>query len=177
MASKQNISKIEAASRQFSTAVQLFFAEGDEVSIHTLVAAAHGILFDISHKHGIDSLKDNPQIRQVPGNMRKTFIDAVNEAQNFFKHADKDPKRVLQFNPEQTEVMMVDVILMYQALTKNWPREFGVMLVWAYGRFPQFFAGGAMAGELENLAASIGRESLTDRSLYRELLDKYPTNR
>jgi len=46
------VSKFEAARRQLETAALLYFNEGDNVSIHTLVSAAYGILEDLAAKQG-----------------------------------------------------------------------------------------------------------------------------
>ena len=46
------ITKLESARRQIETAVQLFFNEDDIVSLHTLTAAAHQLLTDLSFKSG-----------------------------------------------------------------------------------------------------------------------------
>lgn len=37
--------------------------------------------------------------------------------ENFFKHADRDSSAVLDFNPEATELFMLDAVLTYESLT------------------------------------------------------------
>ena len=49
---KQQISKIEAARRQLDCAIELWFCDKDEVSIHTLAAAAYQIIHDLKMKRG-----------------------------------------------------------------------------------------------------------------------------
>ena len=49
---KVQISKIESARRQLDCAIELWFLDKDEVSIHTLVAAAHQIIHDIKVQRG-----------------------------------------------------------------------------------------------------------------------------
>jgi hypothetical protein len=49
-----HLTKIAAAKRQLDTAIRLYFAHDDELSIHTLVAAAFGILRDLIKKRGSD---------------------------------------------------------------------------------------------------------------------------
>ena len=46
------LSKLEAARRQLETAIKLYFADGDDVSIHSLVAAAYALLRDINEYRG-----------------------------------------------------------------------------------------------------------------------------
>ena len=46
------INKLEAARRQLDTAIRMTFANEDALAIHTLAAAAHGIVRDILRKRG-----------------------------------------------------------------------------------------------------------------------------
>ena len=49
-----HLTKIAGAKRQLDTAIRLYFARDDELSIHTLVAAAFRILRDLIEKRGTD---------------------------------------------------------------------------------------------------------------------------
>lgn len=46
------LSKLDAARRQLETATKLYFEHGDEVSIHTLAAAAYSVIRDINEHRG-----------------------------------------------------------------------------------------------------------------------------
>jgi hypothetical protein len=46
------ISKLDAARRQLDTAIELWFHDGDPISIHTLTSAAFEIIQDLNKKHG-----------------------------------------------------------------------------------------------------------------------------
>jgi hypothetical protein len=48
---EMKLSKLDVARRQLETAITLYFHESDPVSIHTLTAAAHGVLRDLSRVH------------------------------------------------------------------------------------------------------------------------------
>src|SRR3989338_5719430 len=110
------ISKLDAAKRQLDTAIILFFKQADPVSIHTLTAAAHQVLKDIGKLENIKSfLKDSGLIRKE---YEKEYLTIISEAENFFKHADKDPHKLLQFNPQQTESLLLDAVEMYMQITK-----------------------------------------------------------
>ncbi len=50
------VSKLNAARRQLNCALELWFSDKDEVSVHTLAAAAHQIIYDISKKKGVQDL-------------------------------------------------------------------------------------------------------------------------
>lgn len=92
------ISKIEAAGRQLRQAVLLFFQHGDDVSIHTISAAAYEVLIDLCKIKGIPRELEDSWILEETG-VKSKVIKAMREPQNFFKHANKDPGGVVQFHP------------------------------------------------------------------------------
>ena len=54
------IDKVDAARRQLESAITMFFEKWDVISQHTLVSAAHGILYDLGRQRGIGgSIKDS----------------------------------------------------------------------------------------------------------------------
>jgi len=111
------VSKTDAAKRQIETAIRLWFYSGDPVSIHTLATAAHRILHDLGRKRGLASV-----LRQWPGvrpEHKKELRSLFTRYENFFKHADKDPEALLDFNPEATEVFIFDAVLIYRSLTQE----------------------------------------------------------
>src|SRR5207302_11289143 len=80
------VSKIEAAHRQLRTAIALWSADGDAVSIHTLAFAAYQIIHDLNRKaKGPPLLLDAARIRPE---YKDALIRAIKESANFFKHAD-----------------------------------------------------------------------------------------
>jgi hypothetical protein len=54
----------------------------------------------------------------------------INEATNFFKHADRDPGQVLLFDPAQTEFVLVDACYKYKDLTGELVPTLGVYTSW-----------------------------------------------
>jgi hypothetical protein len=64
----ETIAKLDAAKRQLTVAIRLFFNHADPVAIHTLAAAAYQILYDLSKGHGmIGVVKGNPNVRtEIP---------------------------------------------------------------------------------------------------------------
>jgi hypothetical protein len=69
------VDKWDAARRQLETAITLFFNDGNVVSQHTLVMAAHGILYDLAQKRKTGgSIKDSSR---VPAHRRNAFIKAL----------------------------------------------------------------------------------------------------
>ena len=129
------ISKLDAAKRQLDTAIILFFKQADPVSIHTLAAAAHQVLRDIGKTENIKSfLKDSGLIRKE---YEKEYLTIISEAENFFKHADKDPHKLLQFNAQQTESLLLDAVEMYMQITKEMPEDMSIYRVWFLANHPE----------------------------------------
>lgn len=79
----QIISKVDAADRQLRVAIRLFFERKDLLAVHTLAAAAQGILTDLTRPKDIKIIFD-----RLDPDLRRAF----RAAQNFLKHADKDPE-------------------------------------------------------------------------------------
>jgi hypothetical protein len=95
---KLRISKIEAARRQLDTAIELWFLDKDEVSVHTLAAAAYQLVHDLKEHKGLarELLYDSAMIKDE---YRKQWIKVIKKPMNFFKHADNDPEEALEFSP------------------------------------------------------------------------------
>jgi hypothetical protein len=105
------VGKLDAARRQLETAIKLWFAGGDAVSIHTLVHAAYEIIHHISKlrnptRH--DLLLDSAVIKDE---YRAQFAKLIKAPGNFFKHAKEDAEAVLEFRPVASEGMILFSIL------------------------------------------------------------------
>ena len=108
---KVTVKKLEAAKRQLHTAITLWFADCDHVSVHTLACAAHQIVDDINkNKKGTELLFDSSVIRNE---FRKEYFNYMREAMRFFKHADKDPdpSGTIEFAPAITELFILFTII------------------------------------------------------------------
>jgi hypothetical protein len=116
MDAKIHISKLDAAKRQLELALNLFFHNGDVVSMHTLVGAAYDILKGLCDAQGADiyALKNK---KFVKPEKYSDYLNIVNKPQNFFKHADTDATAILEFNPSVTEIFLFDAVNTYQGLT------------------------------------------------------------
>ena len=125
------ISKLDAARRQLETVVRLYFSSGDPVSIHTLTSAAYNILKDINKKRGGTPLLLKEQfISFVKPEYQKLVKEKLNEAENFFKHADRDHDAVINFNPEQSEFLTYEACTTYTTLTGEVPPMIKIYKVW-----------------------------------------------
>lgn len=112
---KIQVTKLDAVRRQLETAVILWFHDGDPVSIHTLIAAAYHILYDLNQKRGgSPMMKDGKNIRPE---YLKEWHRVLAKWENFFKHADRDPLETLLFPSQVTRTFMLDAIEKYHELT------------------------------------------------------------
>ncbi len=130
------LSKIEAARRQLETAIRLYFAYGDEVSIHTLTAAAYSLLRDINeHRHGEAMLKDLHLL--LPDDLAGKFKSYINRPENFLKHADKDPDGVDELEPKWTEVLLWEASRKYCEITGEQDKLMITFVLWFVAHQPE----------------------------------------
>lgn len=124
----ETITKLQAAKRQLIAAIQLFFERKDSIAIQTLTGASHQILYDLAKPKKILSLiKDSPLIRP---DKKGEWVKTINEAQNFLKHADRDPEASIDFRPTLSQFLLMDAIVFYQQLTGDIFHEAKVYLTW-----------------------------------------------
>jgi hypothetical protein len=124
------VSKLDAVRRQLETAVRLYFSEADPVSIHTLVSASYQILSDVNRvRGGVPMIKE-----QIPTWVRSDVTNVakrkLNEATNFFKHANRDHDEVLEFSQSPTELLLYDAVRKYRELTGELLPILGVYEAW-----------------------------------------------
>jgi len=101
------VKKIEAAKRQLQTAITLWFADADQISVHTLACAAYQIIHDINaKKDGSKLLLDSNVINKE---FHKEYLNEMRKAMRFFKHADKDPDLdgTIEFSPAITDLFIL----------------------------------------------------------------------
>jgi hypothetical protein len=115
-------------------AIRLFFKEEDEVSIHTLSEAAAQVLYDIGGEYDVKSiLRDSDRIRPE---RRREWLAVVSKSRNFFKHADRDKRNVLEFKSIFNDMSILDAVTMYQTIKKRWTPETILFLMWFGLRYP-----------------------------------------
>lgn len=119
MAKYFSISKIDASKRQLETAITLFFNYADPVSLHTLTVASHTILKDLAKKQQIKSILRWEILSNVKPEKKNEIKKIFTEADNFFKHADKDPDKLLKFYYEPTVFLIWDACYLYQKLSNE----------------------------------------------------------
>jgi len=91
------ITKLGAANRQLTTAIRMFFADGDAVAVHTLPCAAREIYEKHCRKAGQGRMFDFVQAGN-PGRAEKELWNLLNAARNFFKHEGDSLDQSIEFD-------------------------------------------------------------------------------
>src|SRR3989344_1433310 len=99
----QTVTQLEAAESQLATAIKIFFDDGDDVAIHTLARASHEILDRLCAKKNLQRGVIEEGLKNVKPELRKTVMDKVNKAKNYFKHGNTLPEETLSWEPKVTE--------------------------------------------------------------------------
>lgn len=157
------ISKLDAAKRQLETVIRVYFSNGDPVSIHTLTAAAYNVLRDLNRRRGGEPLLMKEQFLDwIKEGYHQQIRAKLNEAENFFKHADRDHENTLDFNPDQSELLILEACTVYNRLTGEWPPIFRAFQSWFIAHHPDMF----VFPKEKQITIDMGREEIT--SLGRE---------
>jgi hypothetical protein len=131
MLPKLQVTKLDVARRQLEVAIRLYFHEGDPVSIHTLTAAAYNILRDLSkHRGSTGMVMKDMLIEKIKPEHRDEVRRKINEAENYFKHADKDADQLFIFSPRQSEFLLYDACFKYRELSGEFPPLIQLFLGW-----------------------------------------------
>lgn len=124
------VSKLDAAKRQLETFIRLYFSSGDPVAMHTLAAAAFNVIRDLNKKRGGAPTIQEKLFDNVRPEHHKSLREKLAEAQNFFKHADRDHDATLEFNPEFAKLIAMDACSKYTELTGESPPLFQIFNGW-----------------------------------------------
>lgn len=129
--------KMDAARRQLATAIELWFHDGDPVSVHTLAYAAHEILHVIFRRRGGKGLLfDNDLVKEE---YKRDFNKFIKEDANFIKHAKEDFDATRDFNVTAgltfITVSLLGIIRMNEPLNDTE----SIFLTWARLHCPHWF--------------------------------------
>jgi hypothetical protein len=131
------IDKMAAARRQLKTAIELWFADGDPVSVHTLAFATHEIVHALYRKAGLDDLLFDSTL--IKDEYRSEFGHLVRANAAFFKHGRKDPDGVIEFKPETNEFILMASILGLYRMNEPLGRAENAILQWWRIHRPNWF--------------------------------------
>jgi hypothetical protein len=112
--------KKEIARRQIETALDLFFARGDILSIVTLAGAGEEILGNLLQRTGqrcmMDHLNDYDRCLTVTGRNPKIVNEEVNGIKNSLKHANDPSEDELEVDSEHAVAMLTRAVANYVSL-------------------------------------------------------------
>jgi hypothetical protein len=103
------LTKLDVARRQLRTACELWFADGDPISIHTLAFAAYEIIHVLSKKRNrpFTLLFDSIAVKDE---FRNDWNRALKKSAAFFKHANNDAEASIDFHPESSDFFIIFAI-------------------------------------------------------------------
>ncbi len=134
---KIQVTKLDAVRRQLETAVILWFQDGDPVSIHTLASAAYQVIYDLNRRRaGAPMMRDSPHVR--PERLAE-FQRILAQYENFFKHADRDPKKTVFFPPQITQGFILEAIEKYAEMAHERRPLFDVFVFYLAFTEPKIF--------------------------------------
>lgn len=166
MPNPQKVSKLEGAERLLKASVRLFFEEIDMLAVHSLAAAAHEVLRTLLLHEGKTGsfLKDNDYIKPE---YAKEYHDLMNRPQNFLKHANRDPKGVLDFYEDGTPFWILDAIGLYTKLTGSMQhRDFFIFFAWFAQQYPMMLK----KGEIQDLIAESTSNLIVSKQHFLQIL-------
>ena len=137
------LTKAEVATRQLDTAIKLFFDAGDAVSIHTLAGASATVFEDLLEKTGEKSWLEHI-VEEHPNLTKPQVINILRTAQNFFKHADRDPEKSLEFLDTYNDALIwiatLECGLLLKGKNKQLSTPMSVFQLWNLATKPDDFA-------------------------------------
>jgi hypothetical protein len=170
---KLKLSKLDCARRQLEMGIELYFMERDPVSIHTLAGAVYQLLVDLNkHQGGKPMTQEMESLKEViiPGKEEEAYR-LFRKAENFFKHADRDPNEVIDFSPEINGMILWESSLKYVELTGEQTPAMQAIHVWWIGQHPDLFK---YADAERNRAKEMARtflKSVSKGQFYKEFIN------
>lgn len=130
------LSKVDVARRQLSTAIELFFAGRDAVSVYSLATNAWEIIDVLCAKAGIGSFSFQARENVPQGKDLRNYINSP--YRNFFKHADSDSEKTLAPLPNsQVEGVLFLAVEDYIRLNGRSPVQLQVFQLWYLAKHPE----------------------------------------
>ncbi len=139
------ITKLDAAKRQLETAIRLHFTGADPVSAHTLAGAAYGLVQGVNaNRSGQLMVKDLWQL--LDRDDAEEFRRHISRAENFLKHADRDPDARYTLDTRWTEALLVEGSQKFWELTGKNPPLLALLQVWFIVCHPEILDQAQKAG-------------------------------
>ena len=124
------------ARSQLLTAIELFFADKDPISVQALAGNARELLEELCHQAGVEPITEL-LLRDHPGKLREDIYDAMNLYRSCFKHLGKteikrreDLAALDQFDDSINEYLLYVCVEDYVRLRKAMPIPMHVLHGW-----------------------------------------------
>jgi hypothetical protein len=134
---KLPVTKLDAALRQLETAITMWFADGDPVSICTLSSAAHEIIDSLNA--GFGGSPTMLQGRNIRPEKKDLALALLRMAPNFFKHSGKDPNETHFFAVKGQVAILADAVATYNSWNIGKRAIFEVFTGWLLLEHPEMF--------------------------------------
>jgi hypothetical protein len=134
----------------------------DPIAIHTLAAAAGQVTLDLIAAGGME----DQVLGLVDPGHKAEFLRLWHEAQNHFKHADRDPLSVLDYDPEHAEIQLLIAVMRYRVLATPTEAMLAFQAWWSL-HHPDLLTDGPMQRTMRDAA---GRLRPSSRAEFRRLI-------
>jgi hypothetical protein len=122
------LTKIDVAEAQIRAAVRLFFEGGHPVPVYILANAAREIVATIGAQIDVETVQQ--ELAASRGISVKDMLRPLGAAANFFKHADRDADRTLDFDEGDAEVVLQLACHDFGRITGGMPIEAQIYEAW-----------------------------------------------
>jgi hypothetical protein len=131
------LTKTTVARRQLATAIELFFAGRDLVSIYSLATNAWEIIDVLCIKAGIESMSIQARGFIPAGkDLKRNYVNSP--YRNFFKHAENDPDQTVEpLSPSHVEGLVFLAVEDYIRLNSRSPVQFQIFQLWYLAKHPE----------------------------------------
>jgi hypothetical protein len=146
------VSKLDAASQQLDSAIEIWFSDGGSVAAHTLAAASHQLIHDI-HEHRCPDQELLFDASWIKPDKRFEFINIVKDASNALKHADREPDKIVDFTSLGTMFFFGISLLGLAHLNRPYSLIQRGYLAWVTFHRPEMLAPEFVSKSLESIPA------------------------
>jgi hypothetical protein len=131
-----SIDALEAARRNVDAAIRMLFSGEDPLPVHLVVAAAFRVLHELAQTSR--AVPPNDQIKKfLRPEGEEVFYRALQDAATFIKHAEQDPRAILQeFTEERNDFEIAISCLYLECLEAKASHEVQAFLWWFATMYP-----------------------------------------
>jgi len=129
-AAKLQVTKLQIAQREIDTCADLYFSNGDPVSTHLLISAAHEILGVFDKRYLKTGMFFDQAEQHVKPEMLEEYRSLMKTPSTGSKHGAKDLNAMVELPWHLNEMLMFSAIEKYQELTKRPTPKMLLLRIW-----------------------------------------------